>query len=185
VGSRGAHEHGRVSACDSPPHHSHDVSACSVVDLDQQGGGRVCVCMYACAIMCVFVFCVLAPVFWLAQARLKNFLHCLGLVLRGIETAAGTLVPFWGHKTIIFLQRWSVPKQGWFRNVNWVWWPGLATIKLSTQRLLIAPELECCQLADQCLIARGMNPISHHHSLISHHPLTWFVSFLYESSIIQ
>ena len=20
------------------------------------------------------------------------------------------------------------PKQGWFRNVNWVWWPGLATI---------------------------------------------------------
>jgi len=113
VGSRGAHEHGRVSACDSPPHHSHDVSACSVVDLDQQGGGRVCVCMYACACMCtcVFVFCVLAPVFWLAQARLENFLHCLGLVVRGIETAAGTLVPFGGHKTIIIYILTGLPLQ--------------------------------------------------------------------------
>jgi hypothetical protein len=37
---------------------------------------------------------------------------------------------------------------------------------------LIAPELECCQLGDQCLILCDVNPIFHHHSLISHHPLT-------------
>ena len=48
--------------------------------------------------------------------------------------------------------------------------------------LLIALELECCQLGQKCLFACGVNPIFHHHSLTSHHPLTCFVLFLYESS---
>jgi len=51
--------------------------------------------------------------------------------------------------------------------------------------LLISPELDCSQLGKQYLILRGVNPIFHHHYLISHHPLTWFVSFLYESSTWQ
>jgi|AntDeeMinimDraft_5_1070356.scaffolds.fasta_scaffold126021_1 hypothetical protein len=38
--------------------------------------------------------------------------------------------------------------------------------------LLIALELECCQLGRTRLILRDVNPIFHHHSLISHHPLT-------------
>ena len=48
--------------------------------------------------------------------------------------------------------------------------------------LLIALELECCQLGRTRLILRDVNPIFNHHYLIPHHPLTWFVSFLYESS---
>ena len=37
-------------------------------------------------------------------------------------------------------------------------------------------------VAATCLIARGVDPIFHHHSLISHHPLTWFVSLVHGSS---
>ena len=51
--------------------------------------------------------------------------------------------------------------------------------------LLIALELECCQLGRTRLILRDVNPIFNHHYLIPHHPLTWFVSFLYESSTFQ
>jgi len=46
--------------------------------------------------------------------------------------------------------------------------------------VLITPEPECCQLGQKCLFACGVNPNFHHHSLISHHTLTWFVSFLYD-----
>jgi len=71
------------------------------------------------------------------------------------------------------------PKHGYFWNVNWERWPGLATIKLSSQRyLLIAPELECCQSRQKCLIACGMNPIFHHKISIADHPhyqITWFL----------
>jgi len=40
---------------------------------------------------------------------------------------------------------------------------------------LIAPELDCCQSRQKCLIARGMNPTFHHQSVISYHQLTRFV----------
>ena len=75
------------------------------------------------------------------------------------------------------------PKQGYFWNVNWVCAPQLAVSKLSTQRcseILATPELENCQLRRTCLIARGVNPTSHHQPVISHHQLTRFVSFLYD-----
>jgi len=52
------------------------------------------------------------------------------------------------------------PKRGCFWNVNWVLVPQLATIKLRTQ-MLIAPELDCSQLGDQCLILRGVDPTFH------------------------
>ena len=40
------------------------------------------------------------------------------------------------------------------------------------EELLMALELECCQLGRTRLILRDVNPIFHHHFLISHHPLT-------------
>jgi hypothetical protein len=45
----------------------------------------------------------------------------------------------------------------------------------------VAPKLENSQFRRTRLIARDVNPIFHHQFLISHHPLTWFVSILYES----
>ena len=47
---------------------------------------------------------------------------------------------------------------------------------------MTTPELDNCQFRRTHLIARSVNPIFHHHSLISHYPLTLSMSLLYESS---
>jgi len=56
-------------------------------------------------------------------------------------------------------------------------------LNLVPRGILATPELENYQFRRTRLIARSVNPNFDHHSFISHHPLTWFVSFLYESSI--
>jgi hypothetical protein len=61
--------------------------------------------------------------------------------------------------------------EGYFWSVTRVWAPKLAVSTLSTQRLLITPELENCQQWRTCLIARGVNSIFHHkipHTLPNH-----------------
>ena len=69
-------------------------------------------------------------------------------------------------------------KWGCFWNVNWVLVIQLATSSSGPRGSpCSALERNCSQLGDQCTVLRGVNPIFHHHSLISHHPPTWFVSF--------
>jgi hypothetical protein len=133
-----------------------------------------------------------------AKSATKRSHWCLKAVWLLLASGTRTLIPgqkystncsTWLPTSTETHQRWSTeaPNEGTFkmwieygpRNGHFLGW---APRSSPGSELLRTTELEKCQLRGPCLIVCGVNPIFHHHSLISHHSLTWFVSFLYESS---